>query len=186
MMVGSKGRFSWHVNPSTRPVVESRQTRVLAEEPTSTFEETGTQVPPTQHVDVPYTLEEDRPGLLQIRLDWELPDDMDLEVYRRDGDDLVEVGSSGNFVDEKERVLLEKPRAGEYVLRVINYASVSPTWTVTAETFQSELRTIEGLVGAWTLTCEVDGRVLEKRPVVVDRGEIQKVNLTGCLRAAKR
>lgn len=186
MMVGSKSRFSWHVNPSTRPLVEARQIRVLAEEPTSTFAESGTQTVPTGHVDVPYTLAQDQPDLLDIRLTWDLPDDMDLEVYRKEGDELVEVGSSGGFVGVKERVLLEKPEAGEYVLRVINFASVSPTWTVTAETYESRMETIGGLIEAWTLTCEVDGQVLETRPVIVDRGEVQKVDLRGCLRAAKR
>ena len=191
MRVGDDGRFAWHVNPSTRPVVEARQIRVLEGEPTSTFEESGTVPPPTQSVDVPYELTVDRPDLTEINLTWDLPDDMDLEVYSDlDGSGTADegepqVGSSGSFVGEKERVLLERAPAGDYVIRVINYASVSPTWTVTAETFDADMETVPGLVEAWTLRCEVDGEILEQRPVVVDRGDVERVNLRDCRRAAR-
>ena len=42
--------------------------------------------------------------LLKVDLDWPTPDDLDLEVYRKNADgSLTEVGSSGNSVGEKER-----------------------------------------------------------------------------------
>ena len=187
MTVPTAGRFSWHVNPSTRPLVQSRQIRVLGEEPIDHFEESGTVPAPMSHVDVDYPIAQDVDGIVELRLTWDLPDDMDLEVYRRDGEELVQVGSSGAFVGEKERVILSSPPAGDYVIRVINYASASPTWTVTADTYEASMETIEGpVIEAWTLSCEVDGRVIEKRPVVVDRGQIQKVDLNVCVREAKR
>ncbi len=192
IVVGEDGRYRWHVNPSTRPVVQARQVRVLGEEPTSSFEQTGTVPPPNGHVDVPYVLEVDQPDLLQIDLTWDLPDDMDLEVYRdldgngtADGDD-PQVGSSGSFVGEKERVLLEAPEAGAYVVRVINFASASPTWTVTADTYEAEFDTVGGLVEAWTLECEVDGEVLSRQAVVIDRGDVEKADLKACIARARR
>jgi hypothetical protein len=186
-VTSNSGRFTWHVNPSTRPLAESRQIRVLGGEPTSEFEESGTVPPPTQHVDVPYTLEEGvTADVLDIRLTWDLPDDMDLEVYKVVGEELEQVGSSGAFVGEKERVLLEDAEPGDYVIRVINFASASPTWTVTAETFTSDVDTVSGVIEAWTLSCEVDGEVLQQVPVIVDRHQIEKVDLGACIREARK
>ena len=91
-----------------------------------------------------------------------------------------EVGSSGNFVGEKERVLLQDPEQGSYVLRAINFASVAPSWTLTASLFDAETSTVPGLVENWTLTCERDGRVVERVPVVIDRGQQLRVNLIAC------
>ena len=114
-------------------------------------------------------------------LDWPTPEDLDLEVYRKNADgSLMQVGSAGNFVGEKERVLLQDPAQGTYVLRVINFASVAPTWTLTASLFNAETTTAPGLVETWTLTCERDGRVIQQVPVMVDRGLQLRVNLTTC------
>jgi hypothetical protein len=125
--------------------------------------------------------------VLQIDLDWPAPDDMDLEVYRKNADgSLTQVGSSGNFVGEKERVQLAGPEPGTYVLRVINFASTSPTYTVTATLFDSAVVSSEevgGLIENWTLSCEKDGRTLEQVPVVVNRGQQVKVDLRACANA---
>ncbi len=49
--------------------------------------------------------------VLRTTLDWPTPDDLDLEVYRKTSDGkLKEVGSSGNFVGEKEPVDITAPR----------------------------------------------------------------------------
>jgi hypothetical protein len=42
------------------------------------------------------------------------------------------------------------------------------------------------LIENWTLSCEKDGRVLEQVPVVVDRGEQVKVDLSTCSRRWNR
>ena len=88
--------------------------------------------------------------------------------------------SSGNAVAEKERVLLQDPALGTYVLRVINFASVTPSWTLTAALFNADTSTVPGLVESWTLSCERDGRVLQRVPVVIDRGQQLRVDLTAC------
>lgn len=122
---------------------------------------------------------------LRIDLDWPTPDDYDLEVDRKDGDKLVRVGSSGAFVGMKERVELISFRAGDYVLRVINYASTSPSYTLTAAMLKEKVvdtEVVPGKVERWTLTCEKKGKVLQTIRFRVDRGDLARVNLGACAR----
>jgi hypothetical protein len=179
MTVGPDGRYTWHVNPSTRPVVMDRQIETVSGEPVQEESWTGTTAP-LQSTDQEFTVDQDV-DLLEITLDWPTPDDLDLEVYRKNADgSLTQVGSSGNFVTEKERVLLQDPAQGTYVLRVINFASATPSWTLTAALFNADATTVPGLVENWTLTCERNGRVVQTVPVVVDRGQRLRVDLTAC------
>jgi hypothetical protein len=184
MAVPANGRFSWHTNPSTRPLVMKHRLQVLSEEPTreETFKP-GTALLPTQHEDKEFVVTEADQDLLQVELDWPTPDDYDLEVYYKEADgSLTQVASSGNFVGEKELATVDTPEAGTYVLRVINFASVSPDWTMTAGLYDTEDTIVgDGLVENWTLTCErPDGTVLETQSVVVDRGQQVKPNLATC------
>jgi hypothetical protein len=179
MTVGSNGRYTWHVNPSTRPVVMDRQIETISGDPVAEQSWTGTTAP-LQSTDQEFVVDQDV-DLLEINLDWPTPDDLDLEVYRKNADgSLAQVGSSGNSVNEKERVLLQDPAQGTYVLRVINFASVTPNWTLTAALFNADASTVPGLVENWTLTCEVAGQVRQTVPVVVDRGQQVRVDLTAC------
>jgi hypothetical protein len=179
MTVGSNGRYTWHVNPSTRPVVMDRQIETISGDPVAEQSWTGTTAP-LQSTDQEFVVDQDV-DLLEINLDWPTPDDLDLEVYRKNADgSLAQVGSSGNSVNEKERVLLQDPAQGTYVLRVINFASVTPDWTLTAALFNADASTVPGLVENWTLTCEVAGQVRQTVPVVVDRGQQLRVDLTAC------
>ncbi|HEU4912246.1 MAG TPA: M14 family zinc carboxypeptidase, partial [Actinomycetes bacterium] len=184
MTVPADGRFSWHVNPSTRPLVMKHRLQVLSEQPTreETFKP-GTALLPTQHEDKEFVVTETDAELLQVELDWPTPDDYDLEVYYKEADGtLTEVASSGNFVGEKELATVDTPKAGTYVLRVINFASVSPDWTMTAGLYDTTDTIVgDGLVENWTLTCErPDGTVLETKSVVVDRGQQVKPDLAAC------
>jgi hypothetical protein len=185
-------RYTWHVNPSTRPEVMEHRVRLLADEPirAETTTHTGVVWLPEDHVDVPFSMAETGVGALKVNLDWPTPDDVDLYVYYVNPDgSLVEVGSSGNFVLEKEEALVELPEPGDYVLRVVNYASVTTEFTVTAGLYGVVGDDVFGddLVESYTLSCETpDGAVLETRPVVVDRGKTQKVDLKECARAFRR
>jgi len=182
----ASGAFRWHVNPSTRPIVMSRRAAILNEEPATSETWEGITPTVTSSTDTTWVLPADADAA-QISLDWPTPDDLDLEVYKQGADGALTLeGSSGNLPGEKEQVLLTEPTAGTYVLRVINYASVSPTYTLTAETFDTDVLTTPGLVEAWTLTCEVGGQVLQRLAVVVDRGRQAKVDLRPCERAARR
>jgi hypothetical protein len=179
MTVGSNGRYTWHVNPSTRPVVMDRQVETISGDPVAEQSWTGTTAP-LQSTDQEFTVDQ-AVDLLEINLDWPTPDDLDLEVYRKNADgSLAQVGSSGNSVAEKERVLLQDPAQGTYVLRVINFASVTPSWTLTAALFQADSSTVPGLVENWTMTCERNGQVVQTVPVVIDRGQQLRVDLTAC------
>ncbi len=179
--VGAHGRFSWLVNPSTRPVVESRTYQVLADEPlkAETFE--GIAPAPNSHTDHEFVVGESA-EVLDVALDWPTPDDLDLEVYRKDGDKLVEVASSGNFVGSKEQTQVAAPEPGTYVLRVINFASASPTYTLTAGLFDAVTKRTEGKREAYTLTCEKGGKVLQETRVFIDRGQRKTVDLRECRR----
>jgi hypothetical protein len=183
MLVGSNGKYTWHVNPSTRPVVMDRRYDLLADEPVRSQTFQGGPTLPSQHVDHEFQVHEPDIDLLDVKLDWDNPDDMDLEVYYKEANgELTEVASSGGFLGVKERASVQSPKPGTYVLRVINFASVSPTYTLTAALFDTTEETVpRQLIEAWTLSCEKGGKILEQVPVVVDRGQQQKVDLRGCL-----
>jgi Zinc carboxypeptidase len=186
LVVPGSGKFTWHVNPSTRPEVMEHRVRILSEEPTRSETTTKSAVvwTPGDHVDVPFTLSESDVGALKVNLDWPTPDDLDLEVYYvQAGGSLLEVGSSGNFVLEKEEALIELPEPGNYVIRVVNFASVTTTFTVTAGVYGSAGEDVSGggIVETYTLTCErSNGTVLQTVNVAVDRGRAKKLTLSEC------
>ncbi len=191
LVVPAGDKFTWHVNPSTRPEVMERRVRILAEQPTraETTTKSGVVWTPGEYVDVPFSMPETGVGALKVNLDWLTPDDLDLYVYyvQPDGS-LVEVGSSGNFVLEKEEALVELPEPGNYVIRVVNFASVATGFTVTAGLYgiAGEDVTGGGIVERYTLTCErPTGAVLETLTVAVDRGGTKKLNLNECTRRFK-
>ena len=186
MKVGAGGKFTWHVNQSTRPVVQDKLVEITEDTPQRSQEWTGGSTTVGQSVDHAFEVTESELDLLKVELDWPTPDDLDLEVYRKGADgSLTQVGTSGNAPGEKESAEIAAPAPGSYVLRVINYASVAPSYSLKATLFDS--RTVEstevpGLIESWTLTCEKDGQVLQKLPVVVDRGQQVKADLSSCTR----
>jgi hypothetical protein len=191
LVVPSGDKFTWHVNPSTRPEVMEHRLEVLAEEPLreETTTRTGVIWTSGDHVDIPFSLPETNVDVLRVDLDWPTPDDVDLFVYHVQPDgSLSQVGSGTNFVLEKEEVLVETPASGNYVLRVVNFASVTTTFTVTAGLYAvDEQVTGGGIVESYTLTCErPNGTVLENVKVAVDRGKTKKVNLSECSRRFNR
>ncbi|HXG76339.1 MAG TPA: M14 family zinc carboxypeptidase, partial [Gaiellaceae bacterium] len=188
LAVPAGDKFTWHVNPSTRPEVLEHRVRILAGEPDreETFTRSAVVWRPGDHVDIPFALPESGVGALKVTLDWPTPDDLDLYVYyvQPDGS-LLEVGSSGNFVLDKEEALVELPEPGSYVLRVVNYASVTTSFTMTAGLYGIAGEDVSGggIVERYTLTCErPNGAVLQTVQVAVDRGRTQKLNLNECVR----
>jgi hypothetical protein len=192
LTVPKGNKFTWHVNPSTRPEVMEHRVRILAAQPTRQEVTTKNAVVwlPGDHVDIPFSLPETGVGALKVDLDWPTPDDLDLVVYYVNPDgSLVEVGSSGNFINEKEEALIELPEAGNYVIRVINFASVTTTFTVTAGLYGVVGEDVFGgnIVESYDLACErPDGTVLQTVKVTVDRGRTQKVDLGECSRRFRR
>jgi hypothetical protein len=137
------GRFEWNINPSTRPIVETKTfPGTIADQPSRKDAFSGGATD-GDVVDKEFTVtEEDRATILDIKFDSQLNDDYDIELYLRKGAELEKVGNSGNFAPDdptdptgpNERITLDAPPVGTYVLRVINYAAVGP-WSATVERF---------------------------------------------------
>ena len=187
----SGGHVEWHVNPSTRPAVMERKVYDLLGEPNSTWTHTGTSPVMNEAVDVPFSLDAADAGeQLDIALTWDTPDDLDLEVYRKVGAELKPVASSGNPMGVSEETTIASPEAGEYVLRVLNYASVSTSFTLSAETHRIGVTTVHPALRpyeTWKLSCETpDGRILQSVNVLVSRGDRVEIDLAACRAAWPR
>ncbi len=181
LRVGRSGRFSWLVNPSTRPVVRSRSYQVIAAQPylSQTFEGTPQ---PAGNVDHAFRITNNAASW-RTELDWPTPDDLDLEIYRQQADGtLVQVGSSGNAPGEKESVEIPNAPKGNYVLRVVDYASATPSYTLTTSLFAATTKHTAGKRESYTLTCEKNGKVLQTEKLFVRRGQQARVNLLECRR----
>jgi hypothetical protein len=186
-MVSRGGTFTWHVNPSTRPVVQEKVVETTEDQEVRSETFAGGQTAPGDTVDHPFTLTSgDAADLLRVSLDWPTPDDLDLEVYLKAADgSLTQVGTSGNIPGEKEVVELADPVAGDYVLRVVNYTSVTPSYTLEAAVVRevvTDRTVVPGKVERWTLTCEKNGTVLQRTTVQVDRGGTATADLAQCRR----
>ncbi|CAA9517225.1 MAG: hypothetical protein AVDCRST_MAG30-2835 [uncultured Solirubrobacteraceae bacterium] len=72
---------------------------------------------------------------------------------------------STNGANLAEELRVVNPPAGEYVVRVINVTAVDPSFTGRIEFASPEPPE------SWRMTCEVGGRVVETRDVIVNRGE---------------
>ena len=103
MRVGASGKYTWHVNQSTRPVVQAKLVEVTEDSEVRSQTFTGGPTTIGQAVDHEFTMTETGMDLLGVTLDWPTPDDLDLEVYRKNADgSLTQVSSSGNIPGEKE------------------------------------------------------------------------------------
>jgi hypothetical protein len=184
LTVPAAGRYSWHLNPSTRPAVGSRVLPPEGSEVTRTETVDNTEPSsPGDTVDVPFSVSEAEAGQqLVSNLDWLTPDDYDLEMYKVEADgSLTEVGSSGELPGFKEEIIIEEAEAGDYVLRVVNYAAFNPAWTLTTTlAVPTEAPVVEGTTEAWTITCERDGEVRQTLELVIDRGENLRFDFTDC------
>ncbi len=174
--------YSWIINPSTRPAVLPRSYQVIDTTPFKEQTDTGTLTPATSSVDHEFVLNKTANNL-SIELDWNTPDDLDLEVYRMVNDELVQVASSGNSPGEKEATQVVDAPRGTYVLRVVNFASVSPTYELKTQAFGATIKSTPGKRETYTMTCErKNGKVLESRKFYIDRGESKTINFAKCRR----
>jgi len=177
--VPATGLFRWVVNPSTRPVVRSHPYQVMNPTAFKSYSFTG-QVLPNESQDHVFTTTRFAANM-HIDLDWPTPDDLDLEVYRRNADgSLTKVGGSGSAPGSKESTDIANAPAGTYVVRVVNFASVSPTYTVSVGLHDAVTKHTTGEREAYTLTCAVHGKVRQTLKVYVDRGQLRSLDLTAC------
>ena len=172
--IPAHGNFAWHVNPSTRPVVEERRYPGVADTPsrTQTWENTQATLP-TEHIDKEFAITETDARLLRVTVEWPTPDDYDLEVYLRKPDgSLEDMPGSGNPPGAKEEAFIDNPVPGDYILRVVNFAAVSPAWTMQAEVYgPGPDIVVPGTKEYWTLTCETPGGDTYSQKIYVERGQ---------------
>ena len=181
--VGADGPSSGSSTPPPARWSGARTYQAMADKPYQQKVIDGTTPAPNESADHEFVLQEDV-DMWRTELDWATPDDMDLEVYRKVDGKLVEVGSSGGLPGEKEQVELPDAPAGTYVLRVVNYASASPTYTLTESFFAAVTKKTKGKRESYTLTCEKDGKVLQTSKVFIARGQVKRLDLAECRRKA--
>jgi hypothetical protein len=174
MKIPASGTFEWHVNPSTRPIMAEQRIPGVAETPsrTQTYENTEATLP-GDHIDKEFSItESDNARLLTVSLDWATPDDYDLEIYLKQPDGtLKDMPGSGGPPGAKEKAFIDNPPVGDYILRVVNFAAVTPAWTMKAEVFgPGPDIVIGGGKEAWKLTCHTAGGIKTQK-VYVDRGQ---------------
>jgi hypothetical protein len=67
-------------------------------------------------------------------------------------------------------------------LRVINFASTTPSYTLTEELFDSVTRHTQGRRERYLLTCEKGGEVLQRQRVFIRRGQVRRIDFSECRR----
>ncbi len=173
MKVPASGAFEWHVNPSTRPILAEQRIPGVAESPyrTQTYENSDPTLP-GDHIDKEFSItDSDDARLLKVSLDWATPDDYDLEIYLKQADGTLKtMPGSGGPPGAKEEAFIDDPPVGDYVLRVVNFAAVTPAWTLKAEVFAPGPDVVTGGgKEAWKLTCHTAGTAKTQK-VYVERG----------------
>ncbi|MGH2713223.1 MAG: M14 family metallopeptidase [Thermoleophilaceae bacterium] len=196
MQVGSNGLFDWHVNPSTRPLVMKESGRPATGEPSAQqeFASRGGTAPCANFDTPPPTCYEDHEitvpsgagidnAKATFRIEWPTPvSDWDMKIYRADASGNATgdpVATSGQGTTNFEQAVVADP-AGDYVVRVINYAAVEP-WSGTV-TFAGPGPFQEAQQETWTLFCEQpEGTIRSARQVFVERGQRRSLDLrTDC------
>jgi hypothetical protein len=200
------GRFDWHVNPSTRPLVAGRWGRdpiapkqediALVNPPGMPAQNQEGDYTAGAYESIPFTVagppEVDN-GRMTVHIEWSNPGtDWDLYVVNEAGEVVTQSASAG---DNTEDAVLVDPPPGNYVAHVVFYepaegATTPDDWSSGQVLFRSPAPLTYGIKEAWQLTCEDrQGRVRGTRNVVVDRGDrvnVGKVCSGSGLAMAKR
>jgi hypothetical protein len=192
------GQFTWHVNPSTRPLVAGRYGRQPAGPPQANFtianpegqpgENTGSPTDAPNEV-IPFTIQgapDVDNGEAHVRIEWTNPDN-DWDLYILDEQGFI-VGQSASFGTNYEDAVLIDPPAGNYRAVVVNYDQVDgpyDDWSNGTVTFASPKPAQPGVTESYTLTCErPGGSLIAVRQVIVNRG--QSVDIGDFCRRRKR
>ena len=182
--------FSWHVNPSTRPVVAGRFGRAPTAPPQAAIPMVNDPaVVPDENVyypsaaparvQVPYEtfsfVVQGPPavdnGHLNVHIQWADPAN-DWDVYVLDQAGNI-VAQSAAFGDTDEDALLVAPAPGTYTAVVVNYDQVSRSlddWTGEVR-FASPNPATTGTVESWTFRCDAPDGSGATRQVTVARGQ---------------
>jgi hypothetical protein len=195
------GKFTFALNPSTRPYVAGRFGRKPAGPPQAAVTLPNPEGQPAENTEanpldgayesIPFTIEAPPKvdnGKANIHIQWTNPEnDWDLYIVNADG---KIVGQSASFGDTDEDAALIDPLPGDYRAIVVNYDQVDGApyddWSGGQVTFFNPLPPTIGVKEAWTLTCEKpSGALVSVRQVIVDRG--QTVDLgNACAKPAQK
>ena len=193
--VPASGKFRWHINPSSRPIIEKDRGRNKQGEPSppQTYEYGATpngKVPCTpalicapgnddRQLKIPTGPGIDN-GSVKIRIEWATPaSDYDLKIFRPGASAISQdtLASSTQRTTNYEEVELLEP-TGEYLVRIANVNGVEP-WEGTV-TFGPPEPFKKGTTENWTLTCEYQGQTLQTTSVLIARGEVKRPDLGAC------
>ncbi len=174
MSTTATGAFAYHVNPSTRPFVQSRKAAVLGE-PKDVLSTTGS-APPFVSSDTPFEVTE-AADVLSATLTHTVPsgDDtvrnMTLVLLDPSG---AEVARADEFA-QVNALAWSGPDgagvpAGTYTLRVQNVAGVVPLYALEASTADVVSEATERQFEQWTLTCTTADGIVGQVGVSVERG----------------
>ena len=192
------GKFSWAVNPSTRPIVAGSYGREpLAPAQTSVSFANPAGIP-AENAGDPLTgasesftftigaLPQVDNGTATVSAAWgSTATDWDLYVVNSDGQI---VGQSAQGGTNREDALLIDPPAGTYTAYLINYeGGATDDWSSAGVTFANPLPEVRtGIKEAWQLTCtKPNGEVQANRNVVVERGATLDLG-NACKKAKKQ
>ena len=200
-MVTTGRSFTWHVNPSTRPVVAGRYGRVPAADPQASIamvndpavvpdENVYYPFPAPLGVDPPYeTFQFDVLGLpsvdngrMTVHIQWADPAN-DWDVYVLDAAGEI-VGQSAAYGDADEDVVMVDPAPGRYTVVIVNYDQVSrqfDDWTGEVR-FASPTPPVYGPKESWTFQCVTPDGAVATRQVTVDRGQVVDLGQNACPR----
>ncbi len=183
------GRFEWHVNPSTRPIVAGRHGRDATGPPQGAIAlpnpdgqpAENTNYPDQPYESIPFTVQgppDVDNGKMTVHIEWSNPE-TDWDLYITDSSGNV-VTSSAAFGDTTEDAAMFDPPPGEYTAHVVNYDQVDgqpyDDWSGGEVRFESPRPTVIGEKESWTLTCiRRGGGVGRTQQVEVDRGEREHV-----------
>ena len=183
------GRFAWHVNPSTRPVVAGRDGRNPTGPPQASIPFANPPGVPAENTGdfsagseaIPFTVQGPPAvdnGRMTVHIEW-ANTDTDWDIYITDSTGEV-VTQSASFGDTTEDATLVDPPPGQYTAHVQNYDQVDgqpvDDWSGGVVSFRNPTPRTVGPKEAWILSCEdPEGRLRATRRVIVDRGETVNV-----------
>jgi hypothetical protein len=189
LTVPASGRFEWHVNPSTRPIVR-KESRTSETQPTpaQTIDISSAEpaLPPTAGgsatvgtKDFEFDVTPEAARQIRAQIDGADGDDYDLYLYKGSkSPDNVVASSTSSTADET--IAYDYPEPGHYVLSVQNWLA-SGGWTGTLEVFGSVPGTevvVPAGIESWTVTCtKPNGKLAGTEQIVVDRGQRKAVTV---------
>jgi hypothetical protein len=199
-MVTAGGTFTWHVNPSTRPVVAGRFGRMpRADAQADIAMVNDPSVVPSENVYYPYfvsprrfavpyeTFQFDVEGpptadnaRMTVHIEWTDPAN-DWDVYVLDESGAI-VSQSAAFGDTDEDAVLRDPEPGTYTAVIVNYRQVSRQF----DDWRGEVRfagptpPTVGSTETWTFRCETPTRATATQQVTVARGQTVDLGATAC------